>query len=102
MEEESERYLRSQAERCLGIAESEIDSGNITKIANLIIYEHRLAQRAMSQGFIPKVLAFVDRFLSGGGNPSANNFQLNNLPQQKILSPEVDSFAANFAAQFED
>lgn len=101
IEPDIEAYLRSQSERVLGIASSEISAADVTTIANRIIYEHKLAQSMMRQEFIPRMLNWLKGVLPVAGSSTAV------LPpttvEQPISEPDDDlDFAADFAAQFDE
>lgn len=99
-----EAYLRSQAERVLGVKPENLSAADLTTLTNRVLYEHKLAQTMMRQEFLPRLLGWLKGVVPGL-NGNGNKVVAIAAPQQAQQSalPAVDDldFAADFAAQFE-
>jgi hypothetical protein len=65
-----EAYIRSQAERVMGISPDKLTAADLTTLTNRILYEHKLAQTMMRQEFIPRLFSWLKGVLPGVGNSS--------------------------------
>jgi len=101
IEPDIEAYLRSQAQRVLGVDPEKVTAADMTTLTNRIIYEHKLAQSMMRQEFIPRLFGWLKGvFPNAGGNKVV---AIAPESQPAILPPADDlDFAAEFASQFED
>jgi len=107
-----EAYIRSQAERVMGISPDKLTAADLTTLTNRILYEHKLAQTMMRQEFIPRLFSWLKGVLPGVGNSSNKvvaiasgtaQGAIASQPQQPALPATDDlDFAADFASQFEE
>ena len=97
-----EAYIRSQADRVMGISPDKLTAADLTTLTNRILYEHKLAQTMMRQEFLPRLFSWLKGVLPGGG--SGNKVvAIASQPQQPALPATDDlDFAADFASQFDE
>ncbi len=97
-----EAYIKSQAERVMGINPKDLTPADLTTLTNRILYEHKLAQTMMRQEFIPRLFNWLRGILPGAGNTN-NVLALPNTQSQQLALPSEDlDFAADFASQFDE
>lgn len=96
-----EVYLRSQAERVLGVPSENLSAADLTTLTNRVLYEHKLAQTMMRQEFISKLFGWLKGVLPGLGGNGNKVVAISQQPQQVVLPAADDlDFCADFAAQF--
>ena len=97
-----EAYIRSQADRVMGISPDKLTAADLTTLTNRILYEHKIAQSMMRQEFVPRLFSWLKGVLPGVGN-SSKVVAIASQPQQPALPATDDlDFAADFASQFEE
>lgn len=97
-----ENYIKSQAERVMGIAPDKLTAADLTTLTNRLLYEHKLTTTMMRQEFIPRLFSWLKGVLPGIGGNGSKVVAIQQQPQQAALPSDDLDFAADFAAQFEE
>lgn len=93
-----EEYLKSHAQRVLGKSAGEANSRDLSTLTNALLYEHKLANSALKQVSITRLVNWLGSFFTG----KVVQLPLSQEPPTLSKKQEDFSFDADLGDLYED